>query len=363
MRLIGALLVAALAGLLSSTVYLVMAVCAAWRFLARRRQHGLPSSTERRPAVSVLKPVHGVEPRLEECLDSFFAQNYSDFELIVAARTAADGALEVVERLRAKWPGVKVRTVIAGEPQYPNAKVSALEQMVNLSSCSFLVIADSDVRVEPDYLTHVVRPLLEPPNGLVTCLYRGVSAGGWWSALEALGMSVEMTSGVLVADMLEGMRFALGPTMAVRKDVLDAVGGIGGLGAYCADDYVLGQRVHAAGYRVVLSHHVIDHLAVNRSFRQSWRHHLRWMRSTRFSRPAGHIGTLFTFAVPFGILAVLAALANGQPRLADGLPRMGGRQPRAAMRDDRMGRCSRSCGCHSLRVLSLTRSDRVRRVV
>jgi ceramide glucosyltransferase len=188
--------------------------------------------------------------------------------------------------------------------------------MVDAASSSFLVIADSDVRVGPDYLAQVVAPLLDPRTGLVTCLYRGVSTGGWWSALEALGMSVEMTSGVLVADLLEGMRFALGPTMAVRKEVLEAIGGMSVLGAYHSDDYVLGQRVHAAGYRVVLSHHVIDHLAVNRSARQSWQHHLRWMRSTRFSRPAGHLGTVFTFAMPFGMLGFVAALANGHSQLA-----------------------------------------------
>jgi ceramide glucosyltransferase len=312
----GALLFAALVGLVSSTVYLTMAVIAARRFVARRR-HVSPHTTDSRlPHVSVLKPVHGVEARLEESVDTFFTQNHPAFELIFGARARTDGALQFVERLRAKYPDVNARIVIAGDPVYPNAKVAALEQMVDAASSSFLVIADSDVRVGPDYLAQVVAPLLDPRTGLVTCLYRGVPTGGWWSALEALGMSVEMTSGVLVADLLEGMRFALGPTMAVRKDVLEAIGGMRVLQAHLSDDYVLGQRVHAAGYRVVLSHYVIDHFAVNRSVRQSWQHHLRWMRGTRFSRPAGHLGTVFTFAMPFGILGFIAALANGQSQLA-----------------------------------------------
>jgi ceramide glucosyltransferase len=313
----GAVLSAALVGLLSSTVYLMMAVIAARRFLVQRRRGISSRSAERLlQSVSVLKPVHGFEPRLEECLETFFTQNHSAFELIFGARAASDPALHVIERLRAKYPEVNARIVIAGDPAYPNAKVAALEQMVDAASSSFLVIADSDVRVAPDYLAQVVAPLLDPRTGLVTCLYRGVSTGGSWSALEALGMSVEMTSGVLVADLLEGMRFALGPTMAMRREVLEAIGGMGVLRAYLSDDYVLGQRVHAAGYRVVLSHHVIDHLALNRSVRHSWQHQLRWMRSTRFSRPAGHLGTVFTFAMPFGIIGFVGALASGHSQLA-----------------------------------------------
>src|SRR5262249_56568875 len=115
----------------------------------------------------------------------------------------------------------------------------------------------------------VVTPLLESQNGVVTCLYRGLTAGGFWSRLEALGMSVELSSGVLVANMVEGMRFALGPIMATRKDVLDLIGGIAALGPYCADDYVLGNRAHARGKRGGLSHHINGHVALNTSSRRS----------------------------------------------------------------------------------------------
>jgi ceramide glucosyltransferase len=317
---VNALVVAALVGLFANTVYVVMAAFAARRFFVRQQQRTRQDQTQSRlMRISVLKPVHGQEPRLEECLESFFRQNHSPFELIFGARTPDDPAVPVIDRLRTKYPGVSATTVFAGDPRYPNAKVSALEQMVVAASSQFLVIADSDVRVEPDYLSQVTSPLLDPGIGVVTCLYRGVSAGGWWSALEALGMSVEMSSGVLVADLLEGMRFALGPTMAVRRDALEGIGGIGVLGAYCADDYVLGQRVHAAGYEVILSHHVIEHVAVNRSLRASLLHHLRWMRSARFSRPAGHLGTVFTFATPFGIAGFIAALLGGRPTLATAL--------------------------------------------
>jgi len=312
-----ALLAGALVGLVSSTIYLVLVVAAARRFRGLRRARPDAGTGPRSlPPVTVLKPVHGAELRLEQCLESFFQQRYPEFELIFGGRHRDDPAWETVKKLSVKYPQIKTTIVISGNPIYPNAKVSALEAMVDRASFPYLVIADSDAQVDPDCLAEVVPPLYDSGVGLVTCLYRGVPTGGLCSRLEALGMSVEMTSGVLVADMLEGMRFALGPTTATRIDVLETIGGIGSLGDYCADDYVLGQRIHATGKTVVLSEHVIEHVVVNRSFRASMHHQMRWMRSTRFSRPWGHVGTGLTFAMPFGILGCAAAVSLGRLQLA-----------------------------------------------
>lgn len=308
-----ALLWLAIAGLAGSTVFLVLALLAAWRFRHRPVPAPAPGFL---PPVSILKPVHGPEPRLRENLESFFRQDYPAFELIFGARRADDPALAVVETLRAAYPRVPVKIVLSGEPDQPNAKVCALARMVPAASHEILVITDSDVRVEPGYLRAVVPPLADPAVGLVTCVYRGVPIQGLWSRLEALGMSVEMTSGVLVADMLEGMKFALGPTMVIRRGLLAQLGGIGALASYCSDDYLLGLWVAAAGKQVVLSSHVIDHVVVNRHFWPSLLHQARWMKSTRFSRTWGHIGTGLTFAVPFGLLGFAAAMLRHQPRLA-----------------------------------------------
>jgi ceramide glucosyltransferase len=311
------LLASALVGLAASTVYLLLAAAATRRFRAIGRARSQARTAHRSlPPVSVLKPVHGAEPCLEECLESFFRQRYAEFELIFAGRRGDDAAWDTINRLRLKYSGIKSKVVISGDPVYANAKVSALEAMIGQASFPYLVIADSDARVGLDCLANVVQPLLERRVGLVTCPYRGVPTGGLCSRLEALGMSVEMTSGVLVADMLEGMRFALGPTTATRIDVLQTIGGIGSLGDYCADDYLLGQRIHATGKTVILSEHVIEHVAVNRSFRASMQHQIRWMRSTRFSRPWGHIGTGLTFAMPFGILGFAAGASLGRLQLA-----------------------------------------------
>lgn len=314
------LVIGAVFGLLSSIVYLALVLIAARRFCSEQQRLG--TSDERLdplPPVSVLKPVCGMEPLLEQSLDSFFRQDYPIFELVFGARSKDDPALQIVEALRQKHPEVNSKIILSGEPGYPNAKVFALEKMVAAASYSYLVIADSDVRVSSNCLKQVVPPLLDTAVGLVTCIYRGLPTGGLWSKLEALGMSVEMSSGVLVADMLEGMKFALGPTMATRKDVLEGLGGIGVLGDYCADDFVLGRLAHEAGRKVVLSRHVIEHVVLNRSAYESLLHQARWMKSTRFSRPLGHVGAGLTYAMPFGLLGMVAGLVIGNGILALGL--------------------------------------------
>jgi ceramide glucosyltransferase len=312
------LLALALLGTASSTVFLGMVLVAA----ARNRRLALAQSKAAAsvpctalPAVSIFKPLHGAEPRLEENLESFFLQDYPAFELVFGCRTAADPALAVVERLRARHPKVAARIVLSGDPPWPSAKVWSLDKMISTSSNHFMVISDSDVLVRPDFLRNVIPPLLEPATGLVTCLYAGVPAHGFWSRLEALGMSVEMSSGVITADMLEGMQFALGPVMAVRRDALEKIGGIASTAEYYSDDFVLGNRVYAAGYKVVLSHYRVGHVLCTQAFRKTFATQVRWMQSTRYSRPKGHFGTGLTFAVPFGALGLFAAAALGHPAL------------------------------------------------
>src|SRR5258707_1253473 len=166
----------------------------------------------------------------------------------------------------------------------------------------------------------IATPLLPASTvGLVTCMYRGIPASDFWSSLEALGLSVEMSSGVIVADMLEGMRFALGPAMAVRRDAIDAIGGIAAVADYYSDDFELGNRIWAKNYKVVLSHHIVRNVLTSRSLVRTLGDQLRWMKSTRYSRPAGHAGTGLTYALPFGILGLVAAGALGHWPLGIGL--------------------------------------------
>ena len=316
------LLTLALLGTLTSTVFLAMVLVAARRYRRQARLDAIRAasvSDELLPPVTILKPVHGIEPRLAENLESFFQQDYPNFEVVFGARDADDSALAVAEQVRARYPHLKSAIILSGAPTWPNAKVFSLAKMIAASAHDYLVISDSDVKVAPDFLRNVIPPLLEDKVGLVTCPYQGVPAGDLWSRLEALGMSVEMPSGVMVADMMEGMRFAMGAVMATRRNALARIGGIATTADYYSDDFVLGNEVWTAGYSVVLSHYLVQHVLVPRSFWQTFGDQLRWMKSTRYSRPMGHLGTGLTFAMPFGILGLIAALALHHPALGGAL--------------------------------------------
>ncbi len=239
-------LLLAIVGTISSTIFLLMALFAAVQF--RRRLAGWRARIDAvgrtgLPAATVLKPLHGSEPNLERNLESFFRLDYPLYEIIFGCRDADDPALEAVDRLRARYPEVTARVVLSGNPVWPNAKVFSLSRMIAASRNDYFVISDSDIKVQPDFLKNVIVPLLDPGNGLVTCMYRGIPAPDFWSKLEALGMSIELPSGVITADMLEGMRFALGAVMAVRSDALDRIGGIAATKDYYSDDFVLGKLV------------------------------------------------------------------------------------------------------------------------
>ena len=312
----------AVLGVFSSTIFLFMVLVAAirWREGARTAQRSAVKIPETSlPSVTIFKPVHGMEAELEKNLESFFQQNYPSFEIVLGAREADDAGLQVAERIRQRHPQVKSRIVASGPPTWPNAKVFSLSKMIPLSANDYFVISDSDVQVSPDFLRDVIPTLLNSKIGLVTCPYRGVPAGDFWSTLEALGMSVEMPSGVMVADMLEGIRFALGPAVALRRDALDKIGGIAATADYYSDDFVLGNLIWAAGYKVIFSHHIIQHVLTPRSLKRTLGDQLRWMKSTRFSRPLGHVGTGLTYAVPFGILGLVAGIATGRLWLGIGL--------------------------------------------
>jgi ceramide glucosyltransferase len=264
--------------------------------------------------VSLLKPLHGLEPDLESHLQSFFEQDYPEFEVIFCARTDQDAGLQIARRVAARYPKIRSRFLCSGNAPYANAKVWSLERMQNAASHRFFVVSDSDVSVTRDYLRAVMAPFADEHVGLVTCLYRGVGSN-FWSRLEGVGMSIEMSAGVLVAEMLEGMKFALGPTMVVRRESLEAAGGFRALGPYHADDFMLGNMIAATGHQVILSTHTIDHHVLNSSFLPSVLHQVRWMKSTRFSRPKGHLGTALTFSMPYGLLAAGIAVGLHRPLL------------------------------------------------
>ncbi|HUV68034.1 MAG TPA: glycosyltransferase, partial [Terracidiphilus sp.] len=310
-------------GVVTSSVFAGMVLWAVPRFLGERRA-ALAQLRERpgfAPPLTLLKPVHGAEPGLEAHLATFFEQDYPEYEILFCARTADDAGLETARRVAQRYPQIAARFFsTGGEPDYINAKVASMELMEAAAAYDILVISDSDVRVTPDYLRAVALPFADEKVGAMCCAYRGVAAeGGLWARLEAVGMSVEMTAGVLVARMMEGMQFVLGPTMAFRRAAIRGMGGFKVTADYCADDFVLGNETFKLGQTVALSTHAIDHMVINSSFWSSMKHQVRWMKSTRFSRPKGHFGTALTFSVPFGVLGLAAAAWMGHPAWGVGL--------------------------------------------
>jgi ceramide glucosyltransferase len=300
-----ALLSPLLAASIGGLVYYLLAIVAT-RELRRALDAEEPEDGAS-PAISLLKPLRGTDPDLERHLESFFLQNYPSFEILFALRSAGDPAVAVAERLMARYPHVPARLILTGEPPYANAKVYSMEKMAEAASADILVITDSDTSVGKDYLRRVASAFAAERVGAATNLYRGVSGADFWSKLEALGMSTEFMAGVVVANRLEGMKFALGPSMAVRRDCLRAIGGFAAMADYLADDFALGQWAAEAGYEVALLPHAVNHHATALGFTNSFKHRLRWNRSSRFSRPAGYFGQGFTYGLPWTLLLFLVA--------------------------------------------------------
>ena len=312
------LLWVAAVGSVTSSIYCGMVIVAALRFGLRRRRE-LNASADFLPPLSVLKPLHGTEPGMERNLETFFEQRYPDFELLFCARQETDEGLQLARKVSERYPGVDAKFVTCGEPmpKFHNAKVYSLAKLDSIAKHDDYITSDADVRVQPDYLQRMVQNLKDPHVGLASCVYLGTAheGAGLASKLDAVGKSVEMTSGVLVADMIEGTKFALGATMATRRRSFQAVGGFNELGQFYTDDFVLGNRLAAQGTGVLLATHVIRLMVQDSPFWLSFRNQLRWMQSTRRSRPWGHLGTGLTFAMPFGLIGLLWGLASGHAAL------------------------------------------------
>jgi ceramide glucosyltransferase len=291
---------------LGGIAYYLIAIFAS-RKLTGAKSHARETSDL--PRISLLKPLSGMDSELEQCVESFFRQDYPSFEILFAVREASDPAINAVNNLTARYPQVATRLIITGKPPYANAKVYSMEKMAEAASGPILVVTDSDASVAPNYLQVMADNFAASDVGAVTNLYRGIASADLWSKLEALGMSTEFMAGVVVADRLEGMKFTLGPSMAIRADCLRKIGGFAAMADYLADDFVLGQWVAQSGYIVKLSTHVINHHASATGFINSFKHRLRWNRSTRFSRPSGYIGQGFTYGLAWSIMLALAAPA------------------------------------------------------
>jgi ceramide glucosyltransferase len=300
---------AILAGILvlilcGSIVYSILQIIAALRYLAVR-----PPALLSAAPISILKPLAGLDLDLESNLRNFFEQDYPAFEILFAVRDHNDPAAQVVSRLQQEYPNISSRLVVTGEPPYPNAKVYSLDHMLAAAANDLVVMSDSDIRVTPDLLRTIAAEFQDAHLGVATCPYRAVPGHSFWSRLEATGMNTDFWGSALVARMLEGMHFAVGPTIAARRGTLNSIGGMGRLKDYLAEDFVMGKFAAEAGQGVILSSYVIEHHIGGAIFQENIAHRIRWARSTRRSRPAGYVGQLFTMPLPIAVLTCLVAPA------------------------------------------------------
>jgi ceramide glucosyltransferase len=260
------------------------------------------------PPVSILKPLKGVDPEIWESFCSHCEQVYPQFQILFGVSDPGDPAIEVVRKLRTKYPSVPIELIVCDRVLGTNVKVSNLAQMLPTARHEILLVNDSDIRVPSDYLRKVIAPLVDSSVGLVTCLYRGVAGPTLGSRLEALGISTDFVPGVLSARFLEkGLHFGLGSTLAFRRRDLEAIGGFDAFLDYLADDYELGRRIAATGKRVELSAATVTTFLPAYTPRQFFRHQLRWSRTIRDARRWGYAGLLFTFGLPCALLTLLAA--------------------------------------------------------
>jgi ceramide glucosyltransferase len=264
------------------------------------------------PPVTILKPLCGAEPETYECLRSFCDQAYPQFQVIFGVRDAGDPVLAIVDRLKREFPRRDLQVAVDRRQHGSSRKVSNLINMMPLARHEYLILSDSDVRVQRDYLAKIVAPLLDEGVGIVTCTYRGCPRRGLWPLLGSLFINEWFIPSVRVAAMSGSRSFAFGATIAMRSQVLARIGGFSSIADQLADDYRLGDLTRRLNLRTVLSEVVVDVCVAERSFTDLVHHELRWLRTIRALRPVGYALSFVTFGVPVAALGTL--LAGGAPR-------------------------------------------------
>lgn len=285
---------------LSAIIYYCYAIYAAIAFL--RQPHTI--NPEFHPPVTILKPLCGLDSDAYKNLVSFCQQDYPSFQIIFCVRDRQDPIIEVVEKVSQQFPHVDMDLVVSDRVIGANLKVSNLANALAQTKHEILLIADSDIHVNADYLQTVVQPLQDERVGVVTCMYRSL-AQSWGATLEAISTATNFHPGVLVSNQLEGIKFAFGSTIVIRKSVLEEIGGFAAIADYLADDFQLGHLPAKAGYKVVLSNYVVEHVLGNSTVVNSLQRQTRWARGTKISHPWGYLGLIFTHGIVSSLLFII----------------------------------------------------------
>ena len=285
---------------LCSIAYYSVTIAAAVDFFFHSPEH----RSNVHPPVSILIPICGSNDSTYANLASFCQQDYPDYQIVFGIQSPQDSSIQVVKQLMQAFPDVEISLVVSDRSLGMNHKVSNLANAAIEAKHNLLLLVDGDIRVRPNYLKHVVPPLHDPTVGVVTCMYRSLTYE-WLSAFEALSITTEFIPRILAAKRLQGMSFALGATIVIRKTVLEAIGGFPAVANDLEDDYQLGKLSTQVGYQVVLSDYVVDHVMATESLAEFTAHQTRWARGNRFARPIGHLSLIVTYGTVSSLLLVL----------------------------------------------------------
>jgi ceramide glucosyltransferase len=286
--------------------YYIAATFAALRFFLARRRRKIASYS---PAVSLLKPVRGVDFGSYENFASFCRQEYPEYEILFAVADQADPAVPLIRRLIAEFPRCRIRLLVGSEQLGSNRKVNKLARLAREAQHDVLVLTDGDVRVGPEYLREVVAPFADKQVGAVTSFYRGIAEKNLGAELEAIGAASDFFAGVLMANWMEGITFGLGASIVTTKEWIEKIGGFAAIADMHSDDYELGHRIAKAGGNVLLSREAVWTMYPAQTARGFWQHQVRWARTVRLCRPLSFAGLIFTHGLPWAVLAAFLAPA------------------------------------------------------
>src|SRR6266404_3411730 len=285
---------------LAANAFYLLSIIAGLRFFSRQE----PNEGGNLTAATIMIPLHGADFKAYENYAGFCRQDYPDYQIVFGVRDPGDSSIPIVQKLIEDFPERDIALVVSDKTIGQNLKVSNLQNMLERVKHERIVIVDSDIRVSREYLRRVLAPLADERIGMVTCLYRAAEAPDFGARLEAVGITAEFAPGVLMAWMLEGVKFALGSTMATTRTRLESIGGFHALADYLADDFMLGNLIEASGYEVRLSKLVVETAMQPAGLAGMLRHQLRWARSTRISRPLGYLGLILTYGTALALLTV-----------------------------------------------------------
>ena len=291
-------------------IYYSIALFSAWRFF-RQAANRSSGGTEFTPPVSILKPVRGLDPDAYDNFASFCLQDYPEYEIVFCVGDRSDPVLPVIEKVIADFPKQSIRVLVGSGREATNDKVAKLARLSQEAKYEILVINDSDVRAEPDYLRKVVAPLADPKVGAVTCFYVSTDEKTLVQKLQTVGMYSDFYPGIVVAWQLDGIKFALGPTIATSKTRLAGFGGYEKIENRPADDLLVGRLIAEQGYEVKLIPYSVLTVADFQSLRDLFLKRLRWIVVMRHMRPWGHFGLIFTLGLPWSLAAIAISPTAG----------------------------------------------------